>query len=90
MEKIHFPEEGGLELTGQQAEVVMLVTTWRSGSTFLGHLLASQPGTFYHYEPLAFLSIVQVRAGDLAVEAVNTLRSLMRCNYSSLGAFIIS
>lgn len=68
----------------------MLVTTWRSGSTFLGHLLASQPGTFYHYEPLAFLSIVQVREGDLAVEAVNTLRSLMRCNYSSLGAVIIS
>ena len=67
----------------------MLVTTWRSGSTFLGDLIASQPGTFYHYEPLAHLSIVQVRSGHLAVEAVDTLRSLMRCNYSSLGALIV-
>ena len=62
-----------------------MVTTWRSGSTFLGDIIASQPDTFYHYEPLAFLSIVQVRWGDLAVEAVSTLRSLMLCNYSSLG-----
>ena len=68
----------------------MLVTTWRSGSTFLGDIIASQPDTFYHYEPLAFLLINQIRGGNLAVEAVNTLRSLMLCDYSSLSEDITS
>ena len=65
------------------------VTTWRSGSTFLGEILASHPDTFYHFEPLAFNDRsgqrLQVRSGTLAEQSISTLRSLLRCNYSSLG-----
>ena len=37
---------------------VLIATTFRSGSTFLGDLLNHYPGTFYTYEPfwIGFLS----------------------------------
>ena len=31
---------------------ILILTTWRSGSTFLGELLSMIPGTFYSFEPL--------------------------------------
>ena len=65
------------------------VTTWRSGSTFLGEILASHPDTFYHFEPLAYNDRsgqrLQVRSGPLAEQSISTLSSLLRCDYSSLG-----
>ena len=35
---------------------VLIVSTWRTGSSFIGLLLASHPGTFYFYEPLLYKS----------------------------------
>jgi hypothetical protein len=35
---------------------VLVATTWRSGSTFLGDLLNHYPGTFYSFEPIHYLS----------------------------------
>ena len=74
-------EEGG------QPVRAMVTTTWRSGSTFLGDIMTAHPGTFYHYEPLLHYDIVQARTGALAEDAVRTLKSLMKCNYTSLGEF---
>ena len=71
--------------SGGQPVRAMVTTTWRSGSTFLGDIMTSHPGTFYHYEPLLHYDIVQARTGPLAEDAVRTLSSLMRCNYTSLG-----
>ena len=65
----------------------MVTTTWRSGSTFLGDIMTAHPGTFYHYEPLLHYDIVQARSGALAEDAVRTLKSLMTCNYTSLGEY---
>lgn len=31
---------------------VLVSSTWRSGSTLLGEVLAAHPGVYYHYEPL--------------------------------------
>ena len=31
---------------------VLVATTWRSGSSFFGELLAHYPGVYYSYEPL--------------------------------------
>ena len=31
---------------------VLVSSTWRSGSTLLGEVLAAHPGAYYHYEPL--------------------------------------
>ena len=47
-------ERGGQPVRG------LVSTTWRSGSTFLGDILHSHPGTYYHFEPLMHFGIVQV------------------------------
>lgn len=73
---------------GGQPVRAMVTTTWRSGSTFLGDIMTAHPGTFYHYEPLLHYDIVQARSGALAEDAVTTLSSLMRCNYTSLGRYL--
>ncbi|XP_034234608.1 carbohydrate sulfotransferase 6-like isoform X1 [Thrips palmi] len=70
------------ELGGQPVRSV-IVTTWRSGSTFLGDVLHAHPANFYHYEPLLHLDIVQVRGEPLAHGAVGTLRDLLHCNYTN-------
>ena len=70
---------------GGQPVRALVTTTWRSGSTFLGDILLSHPGTFYHYEPLLHYDIVQARSGALADDAVRTLKDLMHCNYTNLG-----
>ena len=79
--KHYLMEEGG------QPVRAMVTTTWRSGSTFLGDIMTAHPGTFYHYEPLLHYDIVQARSGALAEDAVRTLKSLMKCNYTSLGEY---
>ena len=61
------------------------MTSWRSGSTFLGDILTSHPATFYHYEPLIHHGIKQVRSGKLAEDAVNALKSQLNCSYDGLG-----
>ncbi|KAA0190286.1 hypothetical protein HAZT_HAZT011347 [Hyalella azteca] len=48
------PEMGG------RPALNWVVTTWRSGSTFVGDLLTAHPGTFYHYEPLMDFDIQQI------------------------------
>ena len=34
----------------RKARRILLATTWRSGSTFLGDLLSRYPGVFYSFE----------------------------------------
>lgn len=79
------------ELGGQPVRSV-IITTWRSGSTFLGDVLNSHPGNYYHYEPLLDYDIIQIRGAPVASAAVQTLRDLLHCNYSSLGKlfFVLS
>ena len=35
-----------------QHKNILILSTWRSGSTFFGDLLAHYPGTYYSYEPI--------------------------------------
>lgn len=65
----------------------ILVTTWRSGSTFVADVINSIPANFYHYEPLLNYEIVQIRGPPLAEEAMNIIRNLLACNYAPLGRF---
>ena len=54
---------------------VLIVSTWRSGSKFLGSLLASHPGTFYSMEPLRFEGSVQDQLG--------LLTDIFRCQFAT-------
>ena len=60
---------------------VLLVTTWRSGSTFLGELLALMPGAFYNFEPLVYFDKVKTSKGNTN-DQINLLSNLFRCNSS--------
>ena len=40
----------------ESARNVLIMTSWRFGSTFLGDLLNHYPGVFYSFEPLHYLS----------------------------------
>ena len=63
----------------------VVLTTWRSGSTFLGDILNSHPANFYHYEPLLHFGIIQIREPPLSDEALENLESMFKCDYSTLG-----
>ena len=39
----------------ENARNILIATSWRFGSTFLGDLLNHYPGTFYSFEPLHYL-----------------------------------
>jgi len=46
----------GQDVPNHSARHVLVLTTWRSGSTFLGDLLNHYKGTFYYFEPLHYYS----------------------------------
>ena len=41
-------------VSSRNARHILLASTFRSGSSFLGELLSRYPGTFYSYEPLMY------------------------------------
>nr|XP_045586682.1 carbohydrate sulfotransferase 1-like [Procambarus clarkii] len=67
---------------------VLLVTTWRSGSTFLGQVLANHPGVFHHYEPFSPRGVRQVRSGRDAFQAQQLLHRLMDCQFAGQDEYL--
>ena len=55
---------------------IMIVSTWRTGSSFLGELIQSVPGVFYSYEPLHFFDRHHGSKEDL-------IRSIFHCTFPS-------
>lgn len=78
------PESGGTPIRS------IIIATWRSGSTFLGDVLNSVPGNYYHYEPLLDHGIVQVRGPPLANTALRYINQLLNCNYTDMGQYCFS
>ncbi|XP_076653419.1 carbohydrate sulfotransferase 4 isoform X1 [Halictus rubicundus] len=66
----------------------VILTSWRSGSTFLGDVVNAHPANFYHYEPLLDFGIVQIRGPPLADEALTNLESLLRCDFNNLDRYL--
>ena len=71
----------GKNVPVESARQILIATTWRSGSTFLGDLLNHYKGTFYYFEPLHYYSNVQ----DLSKVQNETsfLKSLFTCKFNS-------
>nr|CAD7571353.1 unnamed protein product [Timema californicum] len=76
------PELGGRPVRN------LIITSWRSGSTFMGDVLNSHPGNYYHYEPLLDYDIIQIRGEPLAFSAINAIKSLLDCNYTNLDHYL--
>jgi len=71
----------GEKVPVESARQILIATTWRSGSTFLGDLLNHYKGSFYYFEPLHYYSHIQ----DLTKVQNSTsfLKSLFNCKFNS-------
>lgn len=65
----------------------LIVSTWRSGTTFLGELINAIPGTYYHYEPLLRYGIIQIRGPPHDLSAVDSIKKMMACNYEGMDEY---
>ncbi|CAG9783141.1 unnamed protein product [Diatraea saccharalis] len=62
----------------------LIVSTWRSGSTFFGELLNAMPGTYYHYEPFLWYDIIQIRGPPYSYKALKYMKNLMNCDHDGM------
>lgn len=76
------PEEGGKPVRS------IVITTWRSGSTFIGGILNSHPATYHFSEPLTDFRTVQIRDEPYATPAIKALKNLLTCNYKILQHYL--
>ncbi|KAL0819476.1 hypothetical protein ABMA28_007580 [Loxostege sticticalis] len=65
----------------------LIVSAWRSGSTFLGEILNAMPGNFYHYEPLMHFDKVQIRSPPYSEKALSTIKSMFNCNFNDMDEY---
>jgi carbohydrate 6-sulfotransferase 6 len=61
----------------------IIVSTWRSGSSFFGDILKNVPGNFYFYEPLAYLSLNVIKENEIE-EAVRHVHKLFNCDFDNM------
>lgn len=66
----------------------IIVTTWRSGSTFLGEIINTVPGNYYHYEPLLDYDIMQIRGPPFGETVIQSLKNLLQCDYSDMEHYL--
>lgn len=76
-------EELTLETNGHPVRSV-IISTWRSGTTFLGEVLNAMPGNFYHYEPLLKYNVTQIRGAPHANNALRTIKKMLKCDFSNM------
>ncbi|KAG0717381.1 Carbohydrate sulfotransferase 4 [Chionoecetes opilio] len=69
---------------------VVIVTTWRSGSTFMEELLNSHPAVFNQYEPLTFFGLRRVRDGEMSRKAQAVIHDLISCKYEGQNEYMRS
>lgn len=70
--------------SGGQPLRSLIISTWRSGSTFLGDLINSIPSNFYHYEPFSYYKIMQIRGPPVSNKAAKTIKNIFRCSYAEM------
>ncbi|KOB66269.1 Carbohydrate sulfotransferase 5, partial [Operophtera brumata] len=83
---VHKLEDLILEASGKPVRSV-IISTWRSGTTFLGEVLNAMPGNFYHYEPLLNYGIIQIRGAPHADNAISTIKKMLKCDFSGMGYY---
>ncbi|XP_037787074.1 carbohydrate sulfotransferase 4-like [Penaeus monodon] len=72
-----------------QVRRVIILSTWRSGSSFLGDLLKSYPGTYFSFEPLHhLLKNLHLQEGPLVDVVLNLLKSIMTCDLSQQEEYV--
>src|SRR5205807_1430880 len=66
---------------------ILLVTYFRSGSSFLGDLLQQNPSTFYSFEPLHYMTTGMRIHEDREEEAFYLLDKLLSCSFPDISFY---
>ncbi|XP_043937414.1 carbohydrate sulfotransferase 6-like [Protopterus annectens] len=82
-------ERNKTELNLNQSSI-LIISSWRSGSSFLGQLFNINPNVFYLMEPAwhVWKNFRHSSANSLHVEVSKLLRSLFLCNTSAFDPYI--
>lgn len=80
---VHALEDLVMESGGHPIRT-LVISSWRSGSTFLGDLVNSIPSNYYHYEPLLMFGTKQIRRPTDATEALSIVTRMFKCNFEGL------
>ncbi len=70
------------KLPVENARNILIATTWRSGSSFLGDLLNHYPGTYYTFEPIHYLDKKFGRQWA-PQDALNLIRDIYHCDFAT-------
>jgi hypothetical protein len=66
----------------------MVVSTWRSGSSFFGGLLSHLPANFYFYEPMLPFGQKQFSDPLDKIDKIDYVKNLFKCNFNQTPEFI--
>ncbi|XP_017289695.1 carbohydrate sulfotransferase 6-like [Kryptolebias marmoratus] len=68
---------------------VLLLSSWRSGSSFMGQVFSQHPSVFYLMEPAwhVWTKVEKPRAGLLRMAVRDLLRSLLQCDFSVMDSY---
>lgn len=65
----------------------LVLSTWRSGSSFFGQILNAIPGDFYTFEPFQKNGYKQIRGLPLSKETMKEMKNIFNCNFYDLDGF---
>ncbi|XP_064486839.1 carbohydrate sulfotransferase 3-like isoform X2 [Ornithodoros turicata] len=72
----------------ESVQRVIIVTYFRSGSTFLGDILQTHPRSFYHFEPLHMYSNDARTDGQKARDGVALIKRILQCQFRQSSAYM--
>jgi len=75
----------GQRVAVEKAKHILIISTYRSGSSFLGDLLNHYPGSFYYFEPLHYLQHVYQGPKFPSVNTTHLLETLLKCEFHDNG-----
>ena len=66
-----------------QPSKALVITTWRSGSTFLSAYLNAHPGSYNHVEPLNYLKVSRLTENQDSRKdkALDVIKNFFNCKY---------
>lgn len=69
---------------------VLLLSSWRSGSSFLGQVFSQHPSVFYLMEPgwHVWTELPKVKMQMLRITVRDIFRSIFQCDFSGMEAFL--
>ncbi|XP_037039809.1 carbohydrate sulfotransferase 5-like [Bradysia coprophila] len=77
------PESNGIPIRN------VILSTWNTGSSYLGDILNVIPGNYYFHEPLRHLGDIQIREQNtLLTEAMQLLDRVLKCNFTGLDQYM--